>query len=336
MIRHNELSFARRGALEKLASRRLGSRPGHLTGLLVGADPEDDRRVIVSFDGSEVPVLAGPHKLVPGTIVAVEVDAANAPIRVLGPVTVRPEGLDEDLPTPEAIVPMPTLAVGEMTDEDRARLAQAAAEAAQAKADLATAEASLSASLTELDQRLSVFGDETIPGLEEKIDGAIIDAETEYKVGTSETIPPTGDWSIIQPPRVPGSFVWMRNRIYYADGTSTTSEPALLTGNAGEAGTDAVLLRIDSTRGTAFKNNAISTVLTVTVFNGAQRISTLAELHGHFGPAAYLEWHWRRKDDTGFGIISSADPRIGAGGFTLTVSPADVDEQTVFQAILNT
>lgn len=226
--------------------------------------------------------------------------------------------------------------IRELSSEEAQAIQDTAAGLAQAKEELASTSASLHASLEDLDQRLNVFGHETIPGLEEKIDGAVIDAKTEYAVGVSESDPPSGDWSIVQPPRVPGSFVWMRNRIFYADGTSQTSAPALLTGNTGASGTDAVLLRIDSTRGTAFKNNAISTVLNVTVFHGAHQISTLSDLHASFGPEAYVEWWWRRKDDSAFGVVSAADPRLSADGFSLTVSPADVDEQTVFQAILNT
>ena len=55
-----------------------------------------------------------------------------------------------------------------------------------------------------------------------------------------------------------------------------------------------------------------------------------------FGAGAYLEWRWRRVDDSDFGVISSSDSRVGAGGFTLTVSPADVDTKTVFMCVLNT
>lgn len=98
----------------------------------------------------------------------------------------------------------------------------------------------------------------------------------------------------------------------------------------------AATLRIVSTRGTAFKNNAIATVLTVTVFYGGQQITDITALQAAFGTGAYLEWQWRRMDDSAFGIISSADSRLSQAGFALTVTPADVDEQTVFQCNLNT
>ena len=97
----------------------------------------------------------------------------------------------------------------------------------------------------------------------------------------------------------------------------------------------AVVLRVDSTRGLAFKNNLISTVLTVTVFGKGRTITDIIDLHDAFGPGAYLEWSWRRIDDTDFGIISSADSRLSDGGFKLTVSPEDVDIKTVFMCSLN-
>lgn len=136
MVRPNELSFARRGALSKLADRARGARPGHLVGRLVGLDSEDDHRAIVAFGDAEVSVLSGPHKLVPGALVAVEVDSTNAPTRITGPVTTRPEGLDEDIPAPDAVVPMPELGPVEFSPEDQAILDQTVADLAVAQADL--------------------------------------------------------------------------------------------------------------------------------------------------------------------------------------------------------
>lgn len=111
------------------------------------------------------------------------------------------------------------------------------------------------------------------------------------------------------------------------------------TAAAAQASVDAssaVVLRVDSTRGLVFKNSLINTVLSVTVFAKGQTITDIVTLQDAFGAGAYLEWRWRRVDDSDFGVISSGDSRIGAGGFTLTVSPADVDTKTVFMCSLNT
>lgn len=98
----------------------------------------------------------------------------------------------------------------------------------------------------------------------------------------------------------------------------------------------AAVVKIESSRGTAFKNNQISTDLRVTVFYGTQTITTITGLWEAFGPTAYLEWSWRRETDDGYGLISAADDRLSQSGFCLTVSPDDVDEQTTFRCVLNT
>lgn len=167
----------------------------------------------------------------------------------------------------------------------------------------------------------------------EKANRAVVATVDEYAVSASSTVPPPTGWSASTPDWTDGEYVWRRTRSTLADGSTSVGNPGIMTGNSGE---DAVLVRVHSSRGTAFKNSAISTDLTVTVFKGAQQITDLATLWSVFGGGAYLEWWWRRLDDTEFGVISSADPRLSLGGFKLTVSPADVDIQTVFQCILHT
>ena len=108
---------------------------------------------------------------------------------------------------------------------------------------------------------------------------------------------------------------------------------------AAQAVTDAssaVVLRVDSSRGLVFKNSLITTDLTVTVFARGQTITDILSLHEVFGAGAYLEWSWKRLDDSDFGVLSSADTRITQGGFRLSVSPADVDTKVVFMCSLNT
>lgn len=166
--------------------------------------------------------------------------------------------------------------------------------------------------------------------------GAVTDTFDEYATSTSATVPPSTGWSASTPPWTPGAYIWRRPVTTKGDGSTSTGEPVLVTGNAGTAGTDAAVLRIDSSRGTAFKNSAIATVLTVTVFAGSEQITDIDQLRARFGLGAYLEWWWRRIDDTDFGVISVTDPRLSRASFALTVSPADVDEQTVFQCILHT
>jgi len=97
----------------------------------------------------------------------------------------------------------------------------------------------------------------------------------------------------------------------------------------------AAIVRIDSTRGVMFKDNQVATTLKVTIFKGDRMITDILALREAYGSAAYIEWQWQRLNDTTFGVISSADPRINEGGFALTLSPADVDVKVVFRATVN-
>lgn len=95
-------------------------------------------------------------------------------------------------------------------------------------------------------------------------------------------------------------------------------------------------LRIESSRGTVFKNDQVATVLSVVIYRGSQRITDRATMKQVFGNGAYLQWKWLRLDDETFGIISSSDSRFGDNGFTFTLSPGDVDTKVTFMCELIT
>ena len=94
------------------------------------------------------------------------------------------------------------------------------------------------------------------------------------------------------------------------------------------------LLRIESSRGTVFKNDQVATVLSVVIYHGTKRITDSASMKSTFGSGAYLQWKWQRLDDASFGIISSSDSRFGDNGFTFTLSPEDVDTKITFMCEL--
>ena len=54
------------------------------------------------------------------------------------------------------------------------------------------------------------------------------------------------------------------------------------------------LLRIESSRGTVFKNNAVSTVLSVVIYHGKDRITDIDKLHETYGSSAYIQWKWQK------------------------------------------
>lgn len=94
------------------------------------------------------------------------------------------------------------------------------------------------------------------------------------------------------------------------------------------------LLRIESSRGTVFKNDQVATVLSVVLYHGKQRITDSATMKEVFGSSAYLQWYWQRLDDDSFGILANSDSRFGDEGFTFTLSPEDVDTKVTFMCEL--
>ena len=105
-------------------------------------------------------------------------------------------------------------------------------------------------------------------------------------------------------------------------------------GKDGRDGEDAVILKIDSTMGSCFKSDNISTTMNVTIFVGSERITDVAALKQRFGSKARLEWQWLRLYEDDYGIILDSDPKISRGGFALTVHPDDVDAKVTFRCSL--
>lgn len=157
----------------------------------------------------------------------------------------------------------------------------------------------------------------------------------EYAVSDSTTdSPQTDEWSRESPAWEEGKFIWRRFIYVYGDGNAEIGTPALSTGGSGKDGEDAVTLRIESSRGTVFKNDKVSTVLSVVIYQGSKRITDSIALKSTFGGSAYLQWKWMRLDDESFGIISSGDPRFSDNGFRFTLSPDDVDTKVTFMCEL--
>lgn len=99
----------------------------------------------------------------------------------------------------------------------------------------------------------------------------------------------------------------------------------------------AAVVRIDSSKGTMFKaDTGVNTVLNVSVFKGDQVISDLTALRAAYGPGAYLEWQWQRLNEDTYGLILASDSRLSNGGFTFTLTPADVDTKVVFRCAVHT
>ena len=117
-----------------------------------------------------------------------------------------------------------------------------------------------------------------------------------------------------------------------SDGAEITVGDHTVSLNNGE---DAVLLRIDSSRGNVFKNSAVSTVLTVNIIKAGETITNAARMRQVFGAGAYLQWLWKRIDEDSFHVIINTDSMISDDGFSLTLTPDKVDTKVTFQCELN-
>lgn len=176
--------------------------------------------------------------------------------------------------------------------------------------------------------------------IEEALASTIISSVEEFYQSDSSLTLSGGSWSTTQPIWTDGKYIWRRTAITYGDGHSEYSPSSLgvcITGNtgaSGEKGEDSTLLRIESSRGTVFKNNNISTVLSAVIYHGPHRITDMDMLKSVLGSGAYLQWKWQRLDETEYGVISSSDSRLGNDGFTFTLSPDDVDTKVTFMCEL--
>lgn len=96
------------------------------------------------------------------------------------------------------------------------------------------------------------------------------------------------------------------------------------------------LMTMNSTKGMAFKNNKVFTIMYITIYHGKQRITDSATMKEVYGENAYLQWRWLRPDDAEYGVISASDSRFRDDGFKFVLSPDDVDAQVSFECELIT
>lgn len=89
-------------------------------------------------------------------------------------------------------------------------------------------------------------------------------------------------------------------------------------------------LYIGSSNGTCFKNDNISTVLSVTIYRGSERITDITALQESLGSTASLQWSFKRIGDDTVYIIDPSDIRISDSGFRFTINADDVDASSTF------
>ena len=118
--------------------------------------------------------------------------------------------------------------------------------------------------------------------------------------------------------------------------TQAVNDAATAKSDAAEAKAetkDLVTLRIDSSRGTVFKNSEVSTVLTVRCYKRGEEITTLTALRGAMGDqTARIRWWVLRAGDADWVSLADSDEKLSEDGFALTLKPSDIDIKCTFKA----
>lgn len=106
--------------------------------------------------------------------------------------------------------------------------------------------------------------------------------------------------------------------------------------NSGELdGEDAVMLCIESTNGTTFKNSDVATIFIVKIYVGSITIDNSTKLKEVFGKDAYLQWLIKRHGEEVFTNIPLDDSRLNDNGFLFTINAKDINFKAVFNCELN-
>lgn len=148
----------------------------------------------------------------------------------------------------------------------------------------------------------------------------IVSTTITYQASTSGTTVPTGTWSASIPSVAAGQFLWTRTVTTYTEGDPTTSYSVGMMGEkgaTGEAGADAITLKITSSNGVIFKNSAIETVLTAHVYKAGDELNET-----EIAAIGAVKWY---KDGGATAV---------ATGITLTIDAGDVTNKATYTAQL--
>lgn len=152
----------------------------------------------------------------------------------------------------------------------------------------------------------------------------ITTTETSYKVDSQGTTPPSTGWSAPNPTTIPeapaGQYLWTKTHVLYSDNKTTTSYSVARSardGEKGDSGEDALLLMIESTNGTIFKNTQIATTLSAHVYKGPLEVTGAA-----LTALGTIKWY----KDGGATAVKT--------GPTLTIAAGDITNKASYTAKL--
>lgn len=175
----------------------------------------------------------------------------------------------------------------------------------------------------------------------ETIDRTITDTKDQFYLSESPTERTGGIWTDSQPEWQDGKYIWMRRLNVRAGGTlfyTPDENGVCITGNSGNDGSngeDAILLMIHSSNGNLFKNDGVSTTLTVEIMVGGFSITSSEVMYERFGENSKIIWKEKKNGETQYTQIPESDERLSDNGFIFTVSADDMQYSTVYNCFLD-
>ena len=204
------------------------------------------------------------------------------------------------------------------------------------KDEITNMQSSISRSEEEIKTAVSKLTETT-----EKIDSTITSTKDQFYLSDSPTELQGGKWSDEQPAWQDGKYIWLRRLIVHLDETieyTPDENGVCITGNSGKDGSngeDAILLMIHSSNGNLFKNDGVSTTLTVEIMVGGFSITSSEVMHERFGENSKIIWKEKKNGETEYTQIPESDARLSDNGFIFTLSADDLKYATVYNCFLD-
>lgn len=159
-------------------------------------------------------------------------------------------------------------------------------------------------------------------GTTQNITSGILDSvSSQYYVSTSASTASGGSWSDTQPSsHASGTYLWIRDKYTYADGTVSYGDPVCTEGVPGESGESAITIQIESSNGNIFYRTGLQTVLSCHVYDGRTEITNTI-------PQNKFDWHKKSNDGTEDTDWYAANIHTGP---TLIIDNEDIFNRAVF------
>ena len=166
----------------------------------------------------------------------------------------------------------------------------------------------------------------------DKVDKTVKSVVDYYAINDDPSTAPLTGWSTTSPEWEEGRYIWSKQRTTLMDDTFSDSDPVCITG---AKGSDAIMLNVISSNGHMFKNSSISTTLTVEILFGNVMITSSDAMYLYFGGGARLIWQQKQRGETKYTEVDPNDPRFSDNGFIFTISPDDLQLDTVYNCLLD-